>query len=55
MKKKILCITLFILALASLMIAEYRFIMVNLCPSVDDDAIYIEFFGQVDAYDICEE
>lgn len=55
MKKKLICIALLILALATIMVAEYRFIMVNLCPYIEEDTIYIEIFGQVDAYDMCEE
>ena len=42
------------LAIAVLMFAEYRFIMLNLCPSIgEDNTIYIDFMGQVDEYE-CE-
>lgn len=47
MKKAILVI----LILASVMYAEYRFIMNNLCPyKGDNGTVYIEFFGNVDKY-----
>ena len=47
MKKFILAI----LILASLMYAEYRFIMLNLCPyQGDNGTVYIEFAGRVDEY-----
>lgn len=40
-----------LLAIAVLMYAEYRFIMLNLSPSKGNDGtVYIEIFGQVDEY-----
>jgi hypothetical protein len=40
-----------VLILASLMYAEYRFIMNNLCPYLgENNTVYIELFGQVDEY-----
>ena len=40
-----------IAALAVLMFAEYRFIMLNLCPYFAEDGfLCIEFMGQTDAY-----
>lgn len=47
------CVKAFIVILGILVLifAEYRFIMINLHPYVSEDAIYIEFFGQIDAYD----
>ena len=51
MKKLILIL----LAVAMLMYAEYRYIMLNLSPSNGNDGtIYIEIFGQVDEYDASE-
>ena len=51
MKKKLICIALLILTLATIMVAEYRFIMVNLCPyRGENGTVYIEIFGQVDTY-----
>ena len=47
MKKFILAI----LILASIMYAEYRYIMMNICPYQGDNGIvYVELFGQVDEY-----
>jgi hypothetical protein len=47
MKKVILAI----LILASIMYAEYRFIMLNLCPyKGDNGTVYVEFMGNVDEY-----
>ena len=47
MKKIILAI----LVLAALMYAEYRYIMLNLAPSIGDNGtVYIEIFEQVDEY-----
>lgn len=38
-------------ALVMLMYAEYRYIMVNLCPYyAEDGSLCIEFMGQVDSY-----
>ena len=47
MKKFIIAI----LILASVMYAEYRFIMTNLHPyKGDNGTVYIEFMGRVDEY-----
>ena len=47
MKKVILAI----LILASIMYAEYRFIMLNICPyKGDNGTVYVEFMGNVDEY-----
>ena len=47
MKKAIIII----LAIIMLMFAEYRFIMLNLCPYYgENNTIYVEIFGQVDEY-----
>lgn len=46
--KKIILIAMI---LASIMYAEYRYIMLNLCPSNGDNGtVYIEIFGNVDEY-----
>ena len=40
-----------IIILASLMYAEYRYIMMNICPYLGDNrTVYVEFMGQVDEY-----
>lgn len=47
MKKIIIAI----LILASIMYAEYRFIMLNICPYLGDNGtVYLEIFEQVDEY-----
>ena len=47
MKKVILTI----LTLAAIMYAEYRYIMVNLCPyQGENGTVYIEIFEHVDEY-----
>jgi hypothetical protein len=52
--KKCIKTLIIILGILALMFAEYRFIMRNLCPYVAEDAVYIELFGQIDAYDFEE-
>lgn len=40
-----------ILILASIMYAEYRFIMLNICPYLGNNGtVYLEIFGNVDEY-----
>ena len=47
MKKTIIII----LAIITLMFAEYRYIMLNLCPyRGENGTVYIELFGRVDEY-----
>jgi len=48
MKKLILIL----LTLAVLMYAEYRYIMLNITPSVDNGTVYLEIFEQVDEYEM---
>ena len=49
--KKLLIALGAIIALAVLMFAEYRYIMVNLKPYYAEDGfLYIEFMGQADTY-----
>lgn len=51
MKKKITKIIIGVLFLSSLMFAEYRYIMLNVCPYLgENNTVYIEVFGQVDEY-----
>lgn len=46
---------LVILAILALMIAEYRFIMGNLCPyNVEPGVLCVEFMGNVDFYAVEE-
>lgn len=52
MKKKLLTIGACVAAALILMFVEYRFIMVNLHPFMDNDTMYIEFMGQVDEYNM---
>lgn len=52
--KKCIKAFIIILGILILMFAEYRFIMCSLCPYVSEDAVYIEFFEQVDVYDLEE-
>lgn len=52
MKKKIAKIIAGILILLLVMFAEYRYIMLNICPYIGkDNTVYIEIFEQVDVYD----
>ena len=56
MKKKCIATFIIILGILAIMFAEYRYIMLNLCPCVgEDNTVYIEIFGQVDAYDMPKE
>lgn len=53
--KKIFIIVLAIFALAAIMFAEYRFIMLNLRPIITEETsagatVEIEFMGNVDVY-----
>ena len=51
MKKKIIAIVIGILFILSLMFAEYRYIMLNICPYLgENNAVYLEIFGQIDEY-----
>lgn len=53
--KKLVKIAICAIALAAIMFAEYRYIMVNIHPyRGEGDTIYLEVFGQVDAYSIEE-
>lgn len=49
--KKLIAITLIILALLGIMFAEYRYIMCNIKPyRGEGGAVYLEVFDQVDEY-----
>ena len=51
MKKKIITAAICIIALLTIMFAEYRFIMCNQRPyRGENGTVYIEMFGQVDEY-----
>lgn len=50
MSQKIYGCTLIVLGILLIMIGEYRYIMHNMHVSVDDSIVYVEIFGQVDAY-----
>lgn len=49
--KKLVAITLILVAVLGIMFAEYRYIMTNIKPYIgDDNAVYLEVFDQVDEY-----
>ena len=49
--KKAIIVLLAIAVMFSIMYAEYRYIMTNVCPyKGDNGTVYIEIFGQVDEY-----
>lgn len=51
MKKKLLIILAAVLAIATMLFAEYRFIMCNIRPyKGDNGTVYLDFFGNVDEY-----
>lgn len=51
MKKKIIKIIIGVLFILSLMFAEYRYIISNLYPYIEDNkTVCIEIFGQIDKY-----
>lgn len=45
-------IVLAVLIIAASLFAEYRIIMTNMEPRVEDDVILVEVFGQVDCYEV---
>ena len=50
--KKLIQITLILVALLGMMYAEYRYIMTHITPYCGDDGtVYLEIFEQVDEYD----
>ena len=50
--KKFVAFILALVAVLTLMFAEYRYIMTHMTPYVGDDGtVYIEIFDQVDEYD----
>lgn len=51
MKKKLIAFALIVVSLATIMFAEYRYIMLNLQPYYTEDGfLCIEIFGNTDAY-----
>jgi hypothetical protein len=51
MKNKIIKIIIGILFTVLLMFAEYRYIMLKICPYIgENNTVYIEVFGQIDDY-----
>lgn len=49
--KRLAITTIGILFIATLLFAEYRFIMVNIKPyRGENGTVYIEMFGQIDEY-----
>lgn len=55
MKEKIIKAVIGILFIISLMFGEYRYIMTNIRPYINNNEIiiiYLEIFGQVDEYHI---
>lgn len=56
MKKKLVLIIFGIIALATIMFAEYRYIMthISICIGSNGNA-YLEIFNQVDEYDLTED
>ena len=54
MKNKLIKLFLIFIALVGLMYGEYRYIMTHQRVYVDEEnnAIYVEIFDQIDAYDI---
>lgn len=54
MKKNIIKNIAIVMAIISLMFAEYRIIMRNATPHVCGNEIAIEVFGQVDYYEYSE-
>ena len=49
--KKLVAITLILVAMLGIMFAEYRFIMTHICPyRGEGGTVYIEFMGQIDEY-----
>ena len=51
MKRKLIFILAGVLLIASVMFAEYRYIMHNVRPYIaENNTVYLEVFGQVDEY-----
>ena len=49
--KKAIVIILALVMMVGIMFAEYRYIMLNICPyNGDNGTVYIEIFGNVDEY-----
>lgn len=51
MKKRIIGIVIGIVLIATLMFAEYRYIMCNIRPYFgENNTVYLEVFGRIDEY-----
>lgn len=51
MKKKIIKTIFAVIFLVSLMFAEYRYIMLNICPYLgENNTVYLEIFNNIDEY-----
>lgn len=51
MKKKVIKIIFAVIFLISLMFAEYRYIMLNICPYLgENNTVYLEIFNNIDTY-----
>ena len=49
--KKLVVTIVTIVTIFLLMFAEYRYIMLNICPYLGENGtVYIEIFGQIDEY-----
>lgn len=56
MKKKLIAITLAVIAICALMYTEYRYIMVNIHPYYGEgNTLYLEVFDRVDEYSVEDE
>jgi hypothetical protein len=51
MEKKVIKIIFAVIFLISLMFAEYRYIMLNICPYLgENNTVYLEIFNNIDTY-----
>ena len=52
MRKRVAVVLAVLLSVLVIMWAEYRFIMLNLCPYIgENNTVYVEIFNRVDEYD----
>ena len=52
MRKRIVVALAVLLSVMAIMWAEYRFIMLNLCPYIgENNTVCVEIFNRVDEYD----
>ena len=51
MEEKVIKIIFAVIFLISLMFAEYRYIMLNICPYLgENNTVYLEIFNNIDTY-----